>query len=74
MSHTVSIEETGSLAKLIAGLLPGEEITLTSDNQPVAKVIPQKGIRRRQGGACKGMLIINHDDDSHLADFKDYMQ
>jgi antitoxin (DNA-binding transcriptional repressor) of toxin-antitoxin stability system len=74
MSHTVKVEEFGGrLADLIASLNPGDEIMLTSEDRPVAKIVPQAAKPRRQPGACKGMLTILKEDDEHLADFKDYM-
>jgi len=74
MSHTVTIADAASrLADLISSLHPGDEITLTSENRPVAKIIPEPASQRRHAGACKGMLVINREDDEHLADFKEYM-
>ncbi len=74
MSQTITIEEAAShLADLILSLHPGEEITLTSGSRPVAKIVPEFAPPRRQAGVCKGMLVINREDDEHLADFKDYM-
>jgi antitoxin (DNA-binding transcriptional repressor) of toxin-antitoxin stability system len=62
------------LAQLIAGLQPGEAITLVLGDRPVARIIPE-GAARRKAGACKGMLMENPEvpDDIHLEDFKDYM-
>lgn len=74
MSYTVTVEDAANrLADLISNLHPGDEITVLSENQPVARIIPPPSIPRRRIGACKGMLIINREDDSHLVDFKDYM-
>jgi antitoxin (DNA-binding transcriptional repressor) of toxin-antitoxin stability system len=66
-------EASGRLMEIISGLHPGEEITLTSKNQPVATIIPKKRRHHRQRGTCKGMLTILQEDDAHLADFKEYM-
>jgi antitoxin (DNA-binding transcriptional repressor) of toxin-antitoxin stability system len=74
MSQTVTIEEAAShLADLIAGLHPGEEITLTSGNRAIAKIVPAEVKPVRRPGAAKGMLHILKEDDEHLEDFKDYM-
>ena len=75
MPHIFTVEEAASrLADLISILGPGDEITLTSHNRAVAKIIPQTG-PRRQAGACKGMIIENPEvpDNSYLEDFKDHM-
>ena len=75
MSHQVSIEQAAAhLAELVSSMGPGDEIVLTQNSRPVAKIIPSRtGPRHRQPGSCKGMLIIREDDDGHLNDFKDYM-
>ena len=76
MTYTITIEEAANrLADLVSALLPGEEITLTSHDKAVAKIVPAetKPAPRRRAGAAKGMLHIIKEDDEHLADFKDYM-
>jgi antitoxin (DNA-binding transcriptional repressor) of toxin-antitoxin stability system len=73
MSHTVSIEHAAArLADLIGMLKPGDEIVLTDHDQPVARIVPNKPTNSiRKPGSCKGMLIINQDDDEHLDDFRE---
>ena len=69
MSAVVSIEEAQAhLAELIARLQPGEELVITQNEQPVAKLIVQSGGSRqpRRPGSAKGKLIILADDDEHL--------
>ncbi|HXE55805.1 MAG TPA: hypothetical protein VN541_22465 [Tepidisphaeraceae bacterium] len=75
MSHQVSIEQAAArLEELVGSLGPDDEIVLTRDSRPVAKIIPSRaGPRQRRPGSCKGMLVIREDDDEHLNDFKDYM-
>lgn len=73
---TVSIQEAESkLSELIHKLKPGDEIIITENNQPVAKLIPEVLTSRkpRQRGSAKGKLVIHAEDDEHLADFKEYM-
>jgi antitoxin (DNA-binding transcriptional repressor) of toxin-antitoxin stability system len=76
MTQSIPIEQAGAkLVELVGTLRPGEEIVLTDHDQPVAKIIPSsipKG--RRRAGACKGMLIINQEDDEHLRDFEEYVR
>jgi len=75
MSQTLSVQQAATnLEALISNLRPGEEITLTLGDKPVAKIIPQT-LPRRRGGACKGLLIENNSipEDAHLADFREYM-
>jgi len=76
MPDTVTLEEAQAhLAEVIAKLDPGEEVVITQDEQPVAKLVKQEPAKRqpRQPGSAKGKLIIHTDDDEHLADFKEYM-
>jgi prevent-host-death family protein len=73
---TVTIEEAqAKLSELIDKLALGEEVLITRNQQPVAKLVGQQHATRkpRQPGNCKGMLTIIADDDEHLADFEDYM-
>jgi prevent-host-death family protein len=72
----VTIEEAqAKLPELIDKLALGEEVIITRNQQPVAKLVGQQPSPRkpRQPGNCKGMLTIISDDDEHLEDFKDYM-
>jgi prevent-host-death family protein len=73
---TVTIEEAqAKLQELIDGLAPGEEVVITRNQQPVAKLVGQQRLVRkpRQPGSAKGKLIILTEDDAHLEDFKEYM-
>ena len=73
---TVTIQEAqATLSDLIHRLAPGEEVVITENNQPVAKLIPEVLTSRkpRQRGSAKGKLVIHAEDDEHLADFKEYM-
>ena len=73
---TVTIEEAqAKLSELIDTLAPGEEIMITRNQQPVAKLVGQQPSARqpRRPGSAKGKLVILVEDDEHLKDFKDYM-
>jgi antitoxin (DNA-binding transcriptional repressor) of toxin-antitoxin stability system len=61
---------------LIHALAPGEEVLITENGQPVAKLVgEQRPVRRGpQPGLCKGMLTIVAEDDEHLRDFEEYMR
>jgi len=75
MATTVSIDEAqAKLADLIHRLAPGEEIVITENQQPVAKLVSQhQPPRRREPGRCKGMITLLVEDDEHLEGFKEYM-
>src|SRR5262245_7246855 len=77
MMSTVTIEEAqAKLSEIIDKLEPGEELIITRNNQPIAKLVGQRhpAHRPRQPGSAKGKLIILAEDDEHLKDFKEYMQ
>ena len=76
MPATVTIEEAQAhLPELIAQLVPGEELVITQNNQPVAKMMSESPPLRqpRQPGSAKGKLVLLAEDDEHLEDFKEYM-
>jgi prevent-host-death family protein len=73
----VTIEDAQTkLFEIIHKLAPGEEVIITENNRPVAKLIAEVGEERkpRKAGTAKGRLIIHADDGEHLTDFGDYMQ
>jgi antitoxin (DNA-binding transcriptional repressor) of toxin-antitoxin stability system len=74
MSHTLSIDEAAAkLDELVGSLNPGDEIVLTRDDRPVARILPSMRVTQRRAGNCKGMLLIHEDDERHLDDFREYM-
>jgi prevent-host-death family protein len=73
---TITIEEAqAKLPELIDKLAPGEELIITRNQQPVAKLVGQKRRLRkpRQPGSAKGKIIILAEDDKHRKDFAEYM-
>jgi antitoxin (DNA-binding transcriptional repressor) of toxin-antitoxin stability system len=76
MSTTVSIDEAqAKLREIIAKLGPNDEVVITENQQPVAKLVGEKSAprQRRVPGLGKGMITILSDDDDHLKDFEEYM-
>ncbi len=78
MITTMAVEDIKvTLPELLDSLTPGDEVILTRNQQPVAKLVsegakPQP--KQRPGpGLCKGMITILSDDDEHLKDFEEYM-
>jgi antitoxin (DNA-binding transcriptional repressor) of toxin-antitoxin stability system len=76
---TVTIEEAQTkLSDLIHGLQPDEELVITENNQPIARLIltnkPEQR-KRRQSGTLRGtVLYMAPDFDAPLEDFKEYME
>ena len=73
MSTTIGIDEAQTkLKEIIAKLAPDDEVVITKNNRPIARLVPPRK-PPPQFGSCKGMLEIVADDDEHMEDFKDYM-
>lgn len=72
---TVTIQEAqAKLPDLIHKLMPGDEVVIIENNQPVAKLVaPPAEKQRPLPGRGKGMLTILAEDDEHLEHFKEYM-
>ena len=76
MSATISLEDAqAKLKELIHQLAPGEQVVITENQRPVAKLIGEQSATRkpRQAGRCKGMITLLVEDDEHLKDFEEYM-
>jgi prevent-host-death family protein len=74
----VTIQEAqAKLPDLIHKLMPGDEVVITENNLPVAKLVselpkPKPGLRPPPG-LGKGCITIVSDDEEHLKDFAEYM-
>jgi antitoxin (DNA-binding transcriptional repressor) of toxin-antitoxin stability system len=76
MSTMITVEEAqATLKDLIHQLAPGEEVIITENQQPVAKLVneSEKKQKPRSPGNCKGMITLLVEDDEHLEGFADYM-
>lgn len=66
-----------TLSELLSTLSPGDELVLTKNHQPVAKLVAETSLETthqpRQPGNCKGLMTIIADDEEHLKDFAEYM-
>jgi antitoxin (DNA-binding transcriptional repressor) of toxin-antitoxin stability system len=72
----VSLQEAqAKLPELIYNLKLGEELLITDNNRPLAKIIGQTSTpsQRPGPGLCKGMITIVADDEEHLQDFAEYL-
>lgn len=77
MMTIVSIQEAqAKLSELIHQLMPGEEVVITENNQPVARLTAATPSRPgRKLGTLKGtVLYMAPDFDALLEDFKEYME
>jgi antitoxin (DNA-binding transcriptional repressor) of toxin-antitoxin stability system len=75
---TVTIEEAQArLSELNHRLIPGEEIMITENDQPVARLVATAPPERkpRQPGTLRGaVLYMAPDFDAPLDDFDEYME
>ena len=75
---TVTLNDAQAhLADLIANAVPGEEIVITQDDKPVARLIAEEApkMQPRVPGSAKGMIAYMAEDfDAPLEDFQYYMQ
>ncbi|MCC6743366.1 MAG: type II toxin-antitoxin system prevent-host-death family antitoxin [Acidobacteria bacterium] len=70
----IDIEQAkASLNDLLDAAVRGQEIILTRDAQPIAKIVPftQERLRPRFGSA-RGRIHVAEDFDAPLADFDEY--
>ena len=73
----ISIEDAQTnLAELIRNMMPGDEVIITSNAQPVARLLPASEPQvktPRQPGTLRGtVLYMAPDFNAPLDEFKDY--
>lgn len=76
MSTIVELNQAQrALPELIANLEVEDEVVITRENLPVAKLVlpAANSTLDRKAGFGKGLLKIVVDDDEHLNDFEEYM-
>ena len=74
---TLNLEEVQAhLREIVVSLQPGEEIVLTDNGQPLAKLV--KTVRTswpcKAGSAKDKILYIAPDFDAPLEEFKEYVE
>jgi antitoxin (DNA-binding transcriptional repressor) of toxin-antitoxin stability system len=72
---TMTIPEAqANLPEIVENLKPGEEVILTRNEQPVAKLTPISAAGPQPiFGSCRGKLIIVAEDEEHFEDFGAYL-
>ncbi len=75
----LTIEEAAQrLPGLIQILMAGEEIWITQNSRPIAKIVSleekkKTSTKRIKAGSAKGLIRMSEDFDEPLADFREYM-
>jgi antitoxin (DNA-binding transcriptional repressor) of toxin-antitoxin stability system len=74
MTELSLVEAQARLPQLIHNLGPGEEIVITENDKPLAKVTAVAGGKPAPiPGRAKGMLTVVTEDNEHLKEFEEYM-
>jgi len=64
-----------SLLELLDAALDGEEVVLTRDERPVAKLVAfTRPSARPRFGSARGLVTMADDFDAPLEDFDEYMR
>ena len=84
---TVTLQEAqANLAELVHHLVPGESVTITENDRPVARLIvplvaPTKLPRPRppvtgvpKAGSCEGLFVVPDDFKEPLEEPREYME
>jgi len=74
---TMTLQQVqAQLPDVIAKLRPGEDLIITDNQRPVARLSYAGGVqprKPRKAGSAKGEITIVSDDEEHLEHFRDYM-
>jgi prevent-host-death family protein len=74
MSTTITVEEAqAKLKELIDQLAPGEEVIITDNQRPVAKLVGERPAERKLGTMRGTVRYMAPDFDATLDDFKEYL-
>lgn len=77
MSSLTVEEVQAKLSELIHNLQPGEEVVITENDRPVARLVPAEQQPRtpRRPGTLRGTVrYMATDFDAPLEDFKEYLE
>ncbi len=74
LARTIDLAEAKEhLAELIDEARRGAEVIITSQDQPVAKLVPFHHVRSQpRFGSARGLITMPDDFDEPLEDFADY--
>jgi prevent-host-death family protein len=77
---SIDIKEASEIFdELIEKVIFGEQVFITQNSEPIAKLVPFKKTnktsqQRIKAASAKGLIEISDDFDEPLADFKNYME
>jgi prevent-host-death family protein len=72
--YHISLEEAKQcLSTLVEQAMAGEDVVITQDNKPVARLVAAvESAAKAEFGSAKGAIIIAEDFHEPLDDFKEY--
>jgi len=83
---TITLQEAqANLAELVHRLAPGETVTITENDRPVARLIPVPTVRQRpprprppitgvpKAGSCEGLFVVPDDIKEPPDEMREYM-
>jgi prevent-host-death family protein len=83
---TITLQEAqANLAELVQRLAPGETVTITENDRPVARLIPVPTVRQRpprprppitgvpNAGSCEGLFVVPDDFKEPLVEMRESM-
>jgi len=74
---TITLQEAqATLGDLIHRLVPGEELVITENDRPVARLLPvppELPKKQRQLGTMRGTVLSMEHFDDPLEEFEEYM-
>jgi len=75
MTKTVELDVAkATLCELVAGLTSNNEVVITKDQKPVARLVATSAATApRVPGLMKGKLTVLAEDDEHLDGFEEFM-
>jgi prevent-host-death family protein len=75
MTQVNLVEAQNRLPELIVAAAQGEDVVITRDERPVAKLVAvQQPKPRPRFGSAKGLITMADDFDAPLDDFREYME
>jgi len=84
---TITFQEAqANLAELVHRLAPGETVTITENDRPVARLIPVPLVPQRpprprppvtgvpKAGSCEGLFVVPDNFKEPLEEMREYME
>ena len=86
--NTITLQEAQTgLVDLIHGLAPGQVITITENDRPVARLVPVPAVIQPpaplinpnwpgypHAGSCEGLFVVPDDFKEPLEEMREYME